>query len=137
MSILVGDLWPADLVKTIPISPMSIMQEQAIRLGGKTGELVQADVRPEILGNTVILKFELVMPLLENYRYKIIEVAHPVDQFFPLRMSVTGDQDARIENQAAFVQNIKDALNSDRIKNVIRTFVDMQSPHAQLPAGAN
>ena len=66
MSSLVGDLWPADLVKVLPISPMSIMKEQAIRLGGKTGELVQVDVRPEILGNYVELEFELVMPLFEN-----------------------------------------------------------------------
>ena len=139
MSSLVGDLWPADLVKVLPISPMSIMKEQAIRLGGKTGELVQADVRPEILGNYVELEFELVMPLFENYRYSIIKVSHPVECYFSIHMFILGETvGGPIANEAEFVGHLREALGSERVKNVIRTFVDMQSSQSlppSLPSG--
>jgi hypothetical protein len=128
MSSLVGDLWPSDLVKPIPSSPITIMKEQALRLGGKTGELVQGDVRPEMEGRAVTLIFELVMPLLENYRYRLIGVVYPADQVYPLDLYVMGDQKIRIENSSDFIQSLRTILNSDRVKNVIRSFVDMQRP---------
>ena len=126
MSSLVGDLWPADLVKPLAATPLSIMKEQAARLAGKTGDLVQADVTPKVSGSAVFLNFDLVMPLLENYRYNLITVIHSVDGFFPLTLKVL-NKDVKVEDQAAFVEHIRDALSSDRVKNVIRTFVDMQS----------
>lgn len=130
MSSLVGDLWPADLVHPIPSSPITIMKEQALRLGGKTGELVQGDVRPEMEGRAVTLIFELVMPLLENYRYKIIGVVYQADRVYPLDLYVMGDPKIQIEDPDSFIQNLRTVLNSDRIKNVIRTFVDMQRPQS-------
>ncbi len=131
MSSLVGDLWPADLVKTIPASPTSIMKEQAARLAGKTGDLVQGDVLPQVSGGTVILLFDLVMPLLENYRYNLIKVFHKVDNFFPLELQILDSPRIKIEDQSSFVENVRGALNSDRVKNVIRTFVSMQAPELQ------
>jgi hypothetical protein len=128
MSSLVGDLWPADLVRPIPTSPIAIMNEQAILLGGKTGGLVLGDIRPEMEGRAVTLIFELVMPLLENYRYKIMGVVYPADQVYPLDIYVMDDPKIRSEDSTSFIQNLRTILNSDRIKNVIRAFVDMQSP---------
>jgi hypothetical protein len=128
MSSLVGDLWPSDLVKPIPSSPISVMKEQALRLGGKTGELVQGDVRPEMDGRWVNLIFELVMPLLENYRYKIFKVAYPADRVYPLHVYVMNDPKIEIDDPDSFIQQIKTILNSERIKNVINSFVDMQRP---------
>jgi hypothetical protein len=130
MSNFVGDLWPSDLVKPIPSSPITVLKEQALRLGAKTGELVQGDVRPEMDDRWVNLIFELVMPLLENHRYKIFKVAYPADRVYPLHIYVMGDPRIEVESPEQFISQIKAILSSDRIKNAISSFVDMQRPQA-------
>ncbi len=135
MSSLVQDLWPSDLVKTVPDSPITIMKVQALLLGGKTNGLVQGDVRPELQGRNVILTFELVMPLLENYRYPLFKVIYPADQVYPLFIRVSGKADATktdttIEDPIAFTDNLRMILNSDWVRTTISSFVDMQRPQS-------
>ena len=128
MSETVGDLWPADLVRPIPSSPITVMKEQALRLGHKTGNLVLGDVRPEMDNRQVNLIFELVMPLLENYRYGLFKVSYPAQQVYPLDIYVMGPNRTRVEKSDDFVNVIRDILNSDQVKTVINSFVDMQRP---------
>ncbi len=129
MSSLVGDLWPNDLVKPVHSSPIAIMKEQALRLGAKTGELVQGDVRPEMDDRWVNLIFEVVMPLLENYRFKVFKDAYPADKVYPLHIYVPGNPTPiEIKDVDEFIQNLKTILNSDNVKNMISSLVDLQRP---------
>jgi hypothetical protein len=137
MPTLIGDLWPSDLVKPIPSSPIAIMKEQALRLGSKTGDLVLGDVRPEIEGGWVSLAFDLVMPLLENYRFTIFEVSYPADQVHPtVQLRVTGESKTEIVEMDSFVEALRSVLNSERVRNVISNFVDMQYPQPPVPTVA-
>jgi hypothetical protein len=124
----VGDLWPDDLVHPIPSSPIAIMKEQALRLGKKTGNLVIGEVRPMMDNRWVNLVLELVMPLLDDYRFELLKVAYPAFQMYPLSIYVMGPEKTQVQSEQEFVEALRSILGSDKVRAVINSFVDMQRP---------
>jgi hypothetical protein len=133
----IGDLWPEDLVQPLPSSPYQILKTQALLLGGKTGHLVDADVRAVMDRDWVNLLFELVMPLLEGYRYKIFKVAYPAARLYPLDLYILNDPSKiEVASEADFIAKVSEILKEERVKTVIRSFMDMQrSPELAGIAG--
>lgn len=128
MSEIVGDLWPSDLVHPVPASPIAIMKQQAQRLGEKTGNLVLGDVHPVMDKQWVNLIFDLVMPLLENYRFELLKAAYPAHQIYPMNIYVMNGEKQPVATQEEFVRVLGEYLKSDRVRSVISSFVDLQRP---------
>ena len=86
-------LWPIDLeTQTLVKSPLTILKEQASLLGTKTQNVVTASVEgpfPKV-GFEFAYKFFIVGPALNNYTYKLFEVAHNVDMY-PISIFLEGD----------------------------------------------
>jgi hypothetical protein len=103
------DLWPEELAsENLPVPPVTILKEQAIRLGEKTQNVVEAEVknlaarlRPpdHPFGYT----FSLVGSAIA-YRYDLFLITHPVEMY-PVKFVI----DAAVEDELreAFGAEIK------------------------------
>lgn len=83
MSENIVSLWPDEIRPEI-LSPMTILQAQAKALATQTGGVLLGEVkREEGEGNKVTLAFEFVVPALDNYRRRILNVVHDKDSAYP------------------------------------------------------
>ncbi|MCI0486824.1 MAG: hypothetical protein L0229_09510 [Blastocatellia bacterium] len=79
----VKSLWPTQIRPHI-LSPITILKAQAEALVRQTGGILLADIkRKEIEGEKVELAFEIVVPVLDGYRQRILNVAHDKDLPYP------------------------------------------------------
>jgi hypothetical protein len=75
-----GDLNDLETIRT----PREILREQAIHLTESTNGVLSVDVVDTMHSATVFYHdFDLVVPLLNNYRYTLLSVSYPV-LFYPL-----------------------------------------------------
>lgn len=144
------DLWPEDLLsdQLIP-GPVAILREQAVLLGQKTRNLIEADVRKVAplesfaasAARTLGLAarryafnyaFDLVAPALGDFRYRLFHIRHDVPQYptmfdldsefrdeLGLQPGQSGFVEAADEN--AFVRILELILQSRRTREVIGT----------------
>jgi hypothetical protein len=64
------DFWPSDLLDESVRTPSAILREQALLPGKKTSNWIEGEVRTEAEGDWFVVRFYLVVPVLDNYRYK-------------------------------------------------------------------
>ncbi len=63
---------------------MTILRAQAVALATQTGGVLLGDVRREEgEGNKITLAFEFLVPALDNYRRRILNVVHDKDSAYP------------------------------------------------------
>jgi hypothetical protein len=81
-----GEIEPAE-VRT----PAAMMREQASLLGAKTGYAVEGRVNTETQGGEFYHSFNLVVPALDHYTYRLFRVHHGVSfsQLVPRQNSGT------------------------------------------------
>ena len=83
MSEQIKSLWPAEIRPHI-LSPMIILKAQAEALVKQTGGILSADVkRKETEGGKVELTFDIVVPALNGYRHRILNVAYDMNLPYP------------------------------------------------------
>ena len=70
------DLWPIINLDTSGETPLKILLEQAEVLSQKTKGLVIGNVLTNPKGNLIFHTFYLVAPMLNNYRYSLMDVVH-------------------------------------------------------------
>jgi hypothetical protein len=106
------DLWPKAKFETDIVTPVSILRRQAALLGEKTQQLVSADVSTFAERGAVTHYFRLVVPALDNYKYELFHMNHPVDQLYPV-MAYLENRIWKITDQAEFFEWLKKALSSE------------------------
>jgi hypothetical protein len=148
-----SDLWPKDIGHANMRAPVTILREQALLLGDKTQNLVKADVdtlSPSLVDrmgspyqyygqpeSVFVHNFYLVAPALDNYRYKLFDIAHPVDLYpvdFHLDediqeelLSQNGKGTLSAQTEDEFIDILGKILNSRKAKHVVHALL------AQLP----
>jgi len=94
------DLWPESIGQTSDsLTPLTILQEQAKLLGDKTQNIVTADVETVIdndKDNPFVYGFYVVAPVLQNFRYRLLEISHNIE-IYPLSIYV--DEEIIDENK--------------------------------------
>jgi hypothetical protein len=94
------DLWPEIGTPSIR-TPVSILREQASLLGTKTNNVVEGEVKVIEGSMSWAISwdfgyvFYLVAPLLKNYRYRLLSIAHRLDMY-PLRVRLSEEIAAEI-----------------------------------------
>ena len=84
----IPDLWPTNALKMNVLTPVAILRTQATRLGQKTGGVLVGDVTVTTgQNNQVVLGLELIVPALNNYRYRLLSVRHAQDAIYPAEVS--------------------------------------------------
>ncbi len=117
------DLWPEDIKVADMVTPLSILKEQASLLGQKTQNLVEAEVQTKPLGAEFSHSFFLVAPPLDNYRYKLFEVHHPID-LYPIKIvDENGGVRHEANSQDQFIGQLKEVLTSEKTKSVIKALI--------------
>ena len=91
------DLWPEDIGHGAEtVTPLSLLKEQAAALGRKTKNVVMGKVLPaegffsNLPPGWFEYVFNIVAPVLGDYSYSLLAIAHPVD-FYPVRISAGED----------------------------------------------
>src|SRR5271167_1522769 len=92
------DFW-GEIGTSAAITPLSIMREQAAALGPKTKHLVEAKVDTRSYGQSIVHSFDIVVPALDGYTYRLFEIEHDPN-LYPL--SVRGE-DLEIPNEKDFM----------------------------------
>jgi hypothetical protein len=72
------DFWGEIQVSEIR-TPASILREQAALLGPKTQNVIEARVETAVTADDKFAHaFYLVAPGLDNYRYRLLQITHPI-----------------------------------------------------------
>jgi hypothetical protein len=108
------DLW-GDLITEPVRTPITILKEQAALLGSKTHQMVMADVKTEVDDEEFVHAFELVVPSLQYYRYRLFTVQHSITQYPVLPAGTT----IRLRDEEAFTNWLRGELSSNNTKRII------------------
>lgn len=126
-----NDLWPDFAPAEGELPPITILKQQASLLGLKMKNLIEAEVET---GTTDYQRFlrhtlYLVAPVLNFYRYKLLDVEHPATEMYPVIIKVPTDDPANntLEIKAAseeeFKAELKNVFASAQIKKVIENLL--------------
>jgi hypothetical protein len=118
----IGDFWPSDVGQSTIRTPGAILKEAASYLGPKTKQMVKADVLTNT-GNDgrFIQSFVLNVPALDNYKYLLFTVYHPI-LLYPLTL-VWKDIGITITSEEALIAKVKEILGSDETKKAIQALL--------------
>jgi hypothetical protein len=75
------DFWPPDIFADDVRTPSAILREQALLLGSKTRNLIMGEVQTEGGDDWFTIRFYLVAPVLDGYRYKVCVLRHDISLF--------------------------------------------------------
>lgn len=92
-------LWPDFKIETVR-SPKTILKEQAGYLAEKTGNILSADVSTNRYKSSVTHEFFVIAPILNNYRYTLFSVNHPIVGYYPVMFNtydITSMKEKKLE----------------------------------------
>jgi hypothetical protein len=112
-----GDLWPPEIDTGFDASPLSVLRDQARRLGSRTNYKLLAELRTFPVGQNLRHNFEIVAPALGGYRYLLFSVTHP-PELFPMTVDIDGEQSSILHDDG-FTQWLRQALSSERTKKIL------------------
>jgi hypothetical protein len=126
-----NDLWPDFAPAEGEVPPITILKEQASLLGLKLKNLVEADVETGTTDYQRFLRHTLVLiaPVLNFYRYKLLEVEHSATELYPATIKASSDDPAnpisniKADNQDEFKAALKDVFASAQTKRVIENLL--------------
>jgi hypothetical protein len=111
MATSVASLWPTDIQPTVQ-SPFAILDGQARELTRITNGILVGDVKVARTDDQhVIVTLDIVVPALDNYRHRILQVTHGLDMIYP----------AWIEADCFVLRSVSQVLaaQSDAISRVV------------------
>ena len=123
MSTAAQDLWPTEIGEYAQVSPVSILKNQATRLGVRTDNRVTARVHTVASGDEFRHAFFIVAREL-RYEYELFVVIHSID-FYPLKL-VYFDGFSRIESAVSeeeFVDLLGKVFRSERTTRLINSLL--------------
>jgi hypothetical protein len=118
------DLWPDDFGKIGETPPSTILREQAQALSSKTKGLLDGLVKTSRDGDRgFVQEFFLLVPLLDNYTYRLLLVRHPL-QLYPLELTVAPTGKVTTCRSADEFRNaLKASFASEEVRAVIRALL--------------
>jgi hypothetical protein len=125
----VTDLW-GDLAPAEVRTPVAILREQAALLGSKTQNQVEASVRTEIVkgfGSQFRHTFNLVVPGLDNYTYRLFGIHHGVEMYPVNTDERMGLIDVELNTEEEFLEWLRNKLSSIETKRIISNLLGQVS----------
>jgi hypothetical protein len=126
------DLWPSLIDTRQPRVPAAILSEQAALLPQKTNAVLAGEVKPSsgrTESNRLAFVFNIVAPLLNNYRLRLIGIAHGVVALYPVRVAaflMPGEDEESVKifearDEKQFINIIKEILNDSTTISAIQS----------------
>lgn len=125
------DLWPDDVatISLLEETPLSILREQARKLGEKTRNLVEADVETVAEGENLVHQFWVAAPALK-YSRSIFHVRHADADPFPVRVVAYGmlePPEQKLNDKSAFMQALRQVFASEKTQKLIKSLIAQSS----------
>jgi hypothetical protein len=108
------DFW-GDIAPATVRTPVAILREQASLLGTKTANLIEAAVETETSKGDFRHLFNLVVPALNNYTYRLFAIQHGIN-FYPVRVF---HEELDLKTEDDFIDWLRSKLSSDDTKKII------------------
>lgn len=120
---MVESFWAVPDSATIR-TPLSILREQATALTEQTNGLLVGQVETvQQSDGKLLIKLEIVVPALNDYRARILSYLQPIT-LYPGRLTGMGIQLWEdVDNEENFVIQVRNALSSQVIKNVLTSLM--------------
>jgi hypothetical protein len=117
------DFWPSDLGVATEVTPVTILKEQAARLGQRTKNFVEAKVFTVAKSQGFHHSLYLFVPTLSNYRFELLSVYH-LPSIYPIKIfDMTDDKQTEVSNLEEFKRKLREILSSDRVKRVVNNLM--------------
>ncbi|MEJ1355709.1 MAG: hypothetical protein RPU39_13610 [Candidatus Sedimenticola sp. (ex Thyasira tokunagai)] len=134
------NLWPEGFKPSKVNAPKKILEEQSALLPQLTGDMVYAKVKnmdavDAIMkdhSNDFSYSYYLHGKFLKKYSFKAFDFSHSITMY-PVRISIDehiaselgAEQVSQAENEDEFVRIIESVFNSERIKNIIGSIIQI------------
>ena len=119
---MVESFWAIPELTTMR-TPLSILREQDGALTEQThGALVGIVEADKGKGYVLVIRLEVSVPALNDYRYRILTYEQPID-LYPGILYGPDDSISNPVNESDFTSAIKEALSSPRVKNVLTSLL--------------
>lgn len=119
------NLWGEIPLEDTIQAPKSILEAQAQELTSQTNGLLEGVVVVESTRNkdTVALRLFIRAPALNNYLYDVGFFTYPIVEFYPCNIFDSAGfsfEGKVVQNESEFISELKDLLQSERIKRAVR-----------------
>jgi hypothetical protein len=130
------DLWPKDITRDRPKSPVAILREQASLLAPKTQNMVEAtvDTLAPFPDAEFRYAFIIIAPALGDYRYELFSIEHGITMY-PVKFHLDDDTMREIEpgsnprspivaeSEEEYVKILGQTLGSKKTIQVVQTIL--------------
>lgn len=101
-------------------TPYATLKEQAAILDKMTDGLLMGDIQRSQEGNTVVIRFRIKAPALNNYTFSVLDVRHSV-KLYPVNvLDQTGEiAPSNCEDEEEFEQVLHQILSSEEVRKVV------------------
>ncbi len=103
-------------------TPLSILREQASALTQQTHGVLVGEAATKSEGDKLVVSLDVVVPGLNDYRYRVLTYRQPLEMY-PGHFRDSGDVMQIIGNETSFVEAVKGALSSQKVKNVLTSLL--------------
>jgi hypothetical protein len=119
---VVESFWAIPDVSNIR-TPLSILKEQAAALTEQTkGTLVGMVEVQKNSAEDLEIQLEVSVPALNDYRYRLVTYSQPIE-LYPGWLTVLSEPSRTVADETTFVSQIKRALSSERVKNILTSLL--------------
>jgi hypothetical protein len=117
------DFWTDIATAPRRVTALSLMKQQAVRLGKHTNNLLEGDVSSNINGERLVHRFRISVPTLD-YSYELFRISHDVVVLYPVNVESSktyyhGKSQLTLDSEEAFMDWLKNVLSSDETKRVL------------------
>jgi hypothetical protein len=112
----------AALIRT----PLSILREQASALTEQTRGVLVGEAVAKQDGDDLVVWLDVVVPGLNEYRYRVLRYRQPLEMY-PGDFWALGSHKGSIADEPKFIEAVKEALSSDKAKNVLTSLLTQVS----------
>lgn len=118
----IPDLWPEDIGASSERSPVTVLRQQASSLSDRTSYVITGEVVSTPYGNEMTHSFNLVAATLDNYRFRLLKLNHPIQQLYPVKIySELHNEWSEAANESELIERLKVIFSSDETKRVVAT----------------
>jgi hypothetical protein len=141
--------WPSHVAPLPGVPPVNVLRRQVTLLKQLTNGVLDGSVASDEDDNdSVIHSFYIVAPRLDDYRFRVISLAHQIDHPYPAYVIYDAAQSydvsrmkqmawshavyAEISDEAALYERLRHTFNSDKVIRVMQSL--LAQSQTEVPA---
>ena len=145
MAVQIPNLWPVEQVQVDVLTPLAILRVQATNLNQMTQGILVGKVSTLSSEETVQHHLDVLVPVLNNYRHRLLSVTHAKDRAYPVVVQAEYCNDVLISlvngcqsfTQDHFMNLLGRILESQAIVSVLQSLIAQSNESRDENASEN